>query len=213
MVGGEFPKLRNVAVLNSAPSIIDRISRAGLAALAMLGVASLPAFAGDVAAATQGPSRAVVAFDQFLKVSSPVCVNEPSGRCVDIGFAFADTDHDGKLSLAEIKSVRSSLQDWMAWKGDAVPAKQRTNIALGLIVLDIIGTDKLFASMNTSGTGKLTRAELLADVKLDNRPLGVVLQDPNSVDRKAIAAKLGRAAPVVGSLMDQSGQAQGKDTK
>ena len=175
---------------------LRKIALIGLAApMLMIGVA---VYAGDA----KPPSRAVLGFERFLAASSPVCLTEPSARCVDIGWRFADTDHDGTLSLAEVTAVRATIQDWLAWKGDALPARDRTNVTLGLIVFDMIGAKKLFAGFNTSGSGKLTRKELLADVKLDGRPLGQVLSDPKSVDRRAIAAKLGHAAPVVSGMMD-----------
>ena len=170
----------------------------------MLGARVAVAAEAAVPARPEAAPPGVLAFDRFIAASSPTCLNEPSARCLDVGWHFADANRDGTLSLAEIKTVRAALQNWLTWKGDAIPARERTNVTLGLIVLDVIGLDKLFASLNVSGTGKLTRAELLADVKLDNRPLGQVLQDPKAVDRKAVAAKLGRAAPVVGGMMDGS---------
>lgn len=174
----------------------------GLAALILTVGAGAGIAAEGTPADPNPPPRAVLGFERFLAASSPVCLHEPSARCVDMGWRFADTDRDGTLSLAEVKAVRAAIQDWLSWKGGALPARDRTNVTLGLIVFDMIGADKLFASLNTSGTGKLTRKELLADVKLDNRPLGQVLSDPKSVDRKAIAAKLGHAAPVVSGMMD-----------
>jgi len=177
------------------------------AALVVLSIAGAGAgYAADAAAVAEPapPSPAVLAFDRFMVASSPVCSFEPSRRCVDMGWRFADADHDGTLSLAEIKSVRAALQDWMAWKGDAIPPKNRTGVTLGLIVFDMIGAEKLFATLNTSHTGRLTKAELLADVRLDDRPLGAVLQDPKSVDREDLAKKLGGAAPVVNGMIDDS---------
>ena len=150
---------------------------------------------------TKPPTPAAQSFEQFLIASSPVCLNEPSAHCVDIGWRFADTDHDGTLSFAEIQVVRGALRDWLAWKWPELSAKDRTNITLGLMVVDIIGLDKLFTGLNTAGNGKLSRAELLADVTLDNRPLGPVLQDPDAVDRKALAQRLGRVAPIVQSML------------
>lgn len=152
---------------------------------------------------TKPPTPAAQAFEQFLIASSPVCLNQPSAHCVDIGWQFADTDHDGTLSFAEIQAVRTALQEWLSWKWPELSAKDRTNITLGLMVVDIIGLDKLFAGLNTAGNGKLSRAELLADVTLDDRPLGPVLQDPDAVDRKALAQRLGRVAPIVQSMLGE----------
>lgn len=181
-----------------------RAGAAGVAALAAFAAAGTGAVHAGDAAAAQPPSPAVIAFDRFMTKNSPVCSFEPSQHCVDVGWRFADADHDGTVTLAEIKAVRAALQDWMAWKGDAIAPRQRTGVTLGLIVLDMIGMDKLFASLNTSGTGRLTRAELLADIHLDDRPLGEVLQDPKAVDRTDLAKKIGGAAPVVNGMIEDS---------
>ena len=175
-------------------------------AIAVLSIAAGAVYAADAAAvaAPAPPTPAVLAFDRFMTASSPVCSFEASRRCVDMGWRFADADRDGTLSLQEIKSVRTALQDWVAWKGDAIPPKGRTGVTLGLVVFDMIGAEKLFATLNTSHSGRLTKAELLADVRLDERPLGAVLQDPKSVDREDLAKKLGGAAPVVNGMIDQS---------
>ena len=82
-----------------------------------------------------------------------------------------------------------------------MPATQRTGVPIGLLVVDTIGIPNIFAGLNTSGTGKLTKAELVRDIKLDQRPLGAVLSDPKAVDRKAIAARVGRFAPIVNSML------------
>lgn len=161
---------------------------------------------------TKPPTPAARSFEQFLIASSPVCLNEPSAHCVDIGWRFADTDHDGTLSFAEIQAVRGALQDWLAWKWPELSAKDRTNITLGLMVVDIIGLDKLFAGLNIAGNGKLSRAELLADVKLDDRPLGPVLQDPEAVNRKALAQRLGRVAPIVQSMLGEPSEHASKQS-
>ena len=161
---------------------------------------------------TKPPTPAAQAFQQFLIASSPVCLNEPSGHCVDIGWNFADTNHDGTLSFAEIQAVRAALQDWLSWKWPELSAKDRTNITLGLMVVDIVGLDKLFAGLNTAGNGKLSRAELLADVKLDDRPLGPVLQDPDAVDRKALGQRLGRVSPIVQSMLGEPREHASKQT-
>ncbi|MGB8275294.1 MAG: hypothetical protein WCF16_08525, partial [Alphaproteobacteria bacterium] len=149
-------------------------------------------------------SAAILAFDRFMIESSPVCLNEPAARCVDMGFRFADADRDGELSLAELADVRATLERWVAWKGDAIAPKDRTSIAIGLLILDAVGLDKLLASYNSDGDGKLSKKELLTDVRLDQRPLGQVLMDPKAVDRHAVAKRLGWLAPAADGLMAKS---------
>jgi hypothetical protein len=58
-------------------------------------------------------------------------------------------------------------------------------------VVDGVGIERLHALYDQDGDGLVDRDELLADVRLDERPLGEVLLDREAVDRVAIAARLG----------------------
>ena len=161
-----------------------------------LGVIGLCAAAGAVGAQSVATAQAT-AFERFLKTSTPVCEKQASARCVDVGWAFADTDHDGTLSLAELETVHRASKEWFAWKADDLPTQERTSVALALAMIDGVGVDQLMRSYDTNGDGKLTRAEALADVHLDDRPLGDVLRDPNGLDRQATARRLGIMGPLV----------------
>ena len=73
-----------------------------------------------------------------------------------------------------------------------------------VVVIDAVGLDKLVASYDADGDGKLSKKELLTDVRLDGRPLGQVLLDPKAVDRQAVAKRLGALSPVVDGMMAKS---------
>jgi hypothetical protein len=62
---------------------------------------------------------------------------------------------------------------------------------LGLTLADAIGIGRLLAAYDADGDGLVSRAELLADVALDERPLAEVLRDPQALDRRAVARRLG----------------------
>lgn len=143
----------------------------------------------------------VARFDKFMIASSPLCSFEASAKCVDAGWRFADANKDGYLELPELLEVRSAFVNWLEWKSPQMPTSQRTGAAIGMLILDTIGLNNIFAGLNTSGSGKLSRTELLRDVTLDARPLGEVLADPDAVDRKAIAKRVGRFAPIVNSML------------
>ncbi|MBT5416279.1 MAG: hypothetical protein HOK81_16890, partial [Rhodospirillaceae bacterium] len=64
-----------------------------------------------------------------------------------------------------------------------------------------VGIDDIVTSYDADGDGKLTQAEALADVTLDDRPLGSLLLDPDAVDREAFANRLGAAAPFMKGLL------------
>jgi hypothetical protein len=147
------------------------------------------------------PSPAVQAFDRFMSQSNPVCQKQSSHRCVDMGWRFADRDGDGLLTLQEVQAVRADMGDWLMWKGVSVPPRERANVAMGLMVVDSAGLPTVFTSYDANGDGRLTKAELFADVRLDNRPLGKVLTDEQSVDRQRFAQRLGPMSKLAEALM------------
>jgi hypothetical protein len=145
--------------------------------------------AGVLQAAASEPP--VVAFDRFVTTSDPVCRFDRAAACVDLAWRFADADGDDGLSVEELQAVRADLEVWAIWRQADLAAEERSGIAMGLWLVDAVGVDYLHAVYDTDGDGLISRAELLADVRLDDRPLGEILVDREAVDRAAIAARLG----------------------
>jgi hypothetical protein len=141
--------------------------------------------------ATPGPGREVLGFDRFVAASTPVCLHRPAAACVEVGWAFADRDADQGLSVVELEEVRDRLRAWAHWRADDLHATERSLLALGFLVVDGLGIERLHGLYDQDGDGLVDRDELLADVRLDERPLGEVLLDREAVDRAAIAARLG----------------------
>ena len=146
----------------------------------------LPAAAEPVA-----PSRAVLAFDHFIVTGGPICAAQPAPECVALAWRFADRDGDRGLSVEELQAVRDALEQWTAWRYDGLATGERSAIVIGLALADAIGVERLLASYDADGDGLVSRAELLADVELDERPLAEVLRDPQALDRRAVARRLG----------------------
>lgn len=153
------------------------------------------------AAAPPAPSPRTLAFDSFIAASAPICLHQPSRRCVDAGFGFADADGDGKLSLAELKAVRADLDSWLAWRGPTLRPQERGAVLFGAQLVDAIGLERLLDSYDEDRDGLVSRAELLADVRLDHRPLAEVLADENALDRRALQRRLGALAPAVDGML------------
>lgn len=176
-------------------------SAAALAAV-VLSIAT-PAAAQQTASV---PPAAVERLDRFIDGAAPLCQSAPSGSCVDHAWAFGDADGDGKLDAAEAQALRSAVQGWMQWPDNRATDRERGMIYLGLSIVDAVGLERLMASFDTDGDGGVSRAELLADVRLDQRPLGEVLADPRAVDRAALGRRLGALSPMLGALFARTGQ-------
>ena len=153
--------------------------------------------AGSAQAAPEPP---IVAFDRFVNESNPVCQVRRAADCVARAWGFADADGNGGLSLEELEALRADLEVWAIWRQAELAAQKRSGIAFGLWLVDSIGLDHLHAAYDADRDGLISRSELLADVRLDERPIGTVLLDPAAVDHAAIARRLGLPPAVLDSL-------------
>lgn len=158
-------------------------------ALALLGLAS----AGAMAATRP-------ALEEFLSANVPFCMKAPASQCIDRGFAFADLDGSGRLSLTEAKTTQNELNVWTKANAKRLPPADREKLVMGLLVLQAVGPEQLFASYDKDGDGELTRPEVTADLRLDKRPLPEILADPSAIDWDALTARAGDAAPLLRRL-------------
>jgi hypothetical protein len=173
----------------------------GCSSVALLALLAQVALAAGPPAAPSGePPADVLAFDRFVTISGPVCQHQPADDCVDLGFAFADADGDGRLSVAELEALHHQVQAWSEWRRPELSAFEARSIALGLWLVNMLGVRTLQSIYDEDRDDHLSRAELLADVNLDERPLGETLLDPAALDRQSIARRLGALAP----LLDQA---------
>lgn len=143
----------------------------------------------------------VPALARLIETNRTVCETKPAQRCIDAGWAFADADRDGVLGLTEIQRVRRLTEQWVVTKGKSLPPRQQGSIVMGLMLVDSAGLPVLFGNYDLNGDGKLTQAELFADVKLDNRPLPWILADRDAVDLPASRRKLGALGPLLDSVI------------
>ena len=131
------------------------------------------------------------AFERFMRASRPICVERPAEHCVGLAFRFADADGDQGLSAVELAAIRSAFEQWALRHRDDLSQPERSSIALGFLIVDSIGLERLHAIYDSDQDGLVSRSELLADVRLDRRPLGEVLLDPAAIDYHAVARRLG----------------------
>ena len=172
-------------------STLSRISRRVFGIALLLATALRVGEAIEAPPAIPGPGREVLGFDLFVAASTPVCLHRPASACVEAGWAFADRDGDQGLSVRELEELREVLRAWTRWRADELDPTERSLLALGFLVVDGVGLERLHALYDTDGDGLIDRDELLADVRLDERPLGEILLDREAVDRAAIAMRLG----------------------
>jgi hypothetical protein len=156
------------------------------ALLAGLAMAPLALASAADTTAEQG-----AAFDRFMSESRPVCLHEPAERCIAIAWRFADADGDEGLSLAELAAIRAAFAQWTDRHREDLTRPERSGIALGFLIVDSLGLERLHALYDADQDGLLSRSELLAEVRLDERPLGAVLLDPAATDHRAVARRLG----------------------
>jgi hypothetical protein len=160
---------------------------------------------GSPAVGWAAPEPPIVAFDRFVTESNPVCEFGHAADCVDLAWRFADTDGNQGLSLEELQAIRADIEVWAIWRQADLAPQERSGIAMGLWLVDAVGLDYLHAVYDTDGDGLISRAELLADVRLDERPIGAVLLDPQAVDHAAIGRRLGLPPTVLDRLpLDQA---------
>lgn len=159
----------------------------------------LPLAVTILTAAAPAPKPAEL--DRFVSSAGQICLKAPARTCIDRGFAHADTDRSGTLSLAEVTAVQRQVDAWYAANGQKLPPADRQRLNVGLLVVRTVGPGQLFASYDSNADGQLTKAEALADLKLDDRPLPVILGDPNAIDWTKVGARAGSAAPLLRGLL------------
>lgn len=180
------------------------ISRASGGALA--GALGLAALLGAPALAQEDGER--VPADEvgaFIREAGPVCAARPAAECVDAGWGFADRDGDGTLGLDEANALRDGVQNWFLGAREDLPQQATTGVAVGLLALQLVGVDTLHGRYDEDGDGLVTRSEALADVKLDDRPLPLLLQDRSAVDWDSLLGRLGAGGLVLGDIVPEAG--------
>jgi Ca2+-binding EF-hand superfamily protein len=166
--------------------------------LASLLAATAPA-ASARAAPADGPDLA--AFDRFARAAGPFCARAASSACFERSFRFADGNGDGELSLGELETLRRLTRDWTRANRDQLAAADRQGIMATLAVIELAGLPRLFRSYDVDGSGGLSRKELLADVRLDDRPLAELVRDPDAIDWQSLGHRLGPAAALLDGLL------------
>lgn len=140
------------------------------------------------------------AVQSFIRDVSQTCVSQRAQTCIDAGWKFAAGSPQQGLTLTELQQLRQKLGGWFSAFQDAMTPQERGSVMVGLLLADGIGMQRLHTAFDTDRNGRVTQRELLADVKLDNRPLGAVLLDEKAVNRKALVGRLGMSPDMIEGL-------------
>jgi len=154
-------------------------------------------------AAAQEPPADALLVQQFIDGAREPCDTKPAQDCVDIGFWFGAAEPERGLTLQDVRLLRQRLGTWYEFYQPGLPPQTRGAFGLGLLLADGMTMERLHAAFDADSDGWVTQAELLADVTLDQRPLGEVLGDPAAVDRAGLATRLGLPPAMVESLFPQ----------
>jgi hypothetical protein len=168
----------------------------GMVAALVLATAASPKPAPPAPAQAPGAQP----LDRLISGVGPLCLRAPAAQCVDKGFAYADRDRNGRLSVAEAQAVESEVSSWAKVNAGKLPPEERQRLVVGVAVVQTVGVGNLFATYDANNDGSLTKEEVLADVRLDQRPLPQVLSDPKAVDWEKLAGRAGSAAPLLRRL-------------
>jgi len=152
------------------------------------------------AAFAQQPAPDVQAIQKFVDGAGATCRTAPAQTCIDDAWRFVAADPSEGLTLGDAQALRRGIGLWYDARQTELPQRERGSIGLGLVLADGIGIERLHGAFDADRDGLVTQQELLADVTLDARPLGVVLADPKAVDRPALARRLGLPPAVLESL-------------
>lgn len=158
--------------------------------------------AGPALAETKAepPAPSPEAVQQLVIVGGLLCTEAPARDCIDLGWRFADANRDGVLDLAELRALRRGVLDWAAEAQAHLGTRDRMALGAGRALMAAVPLGTLFDLYDADGDGRLTRVELLADLRLDERPLAAILMDREATDWTAIRARLGQAGALLGLL-------------
>lgn len=155
---------------------------------------------GSLAAGAQEVSADARLVQEFIDGAREPCQTQPAQVCVDIGYWFAASDPSLGISLDDLVLLRQRMGSWFEAYQPGLRPQARTAFGMGFLLADGMTMQKLHAAFDTDRDGYVSQAELLADVTLDERPLGEVLSDPAAVDRVGLANRLGLPPALIEGL-------------
>jgi len=143
------------------------------------------------------------AVQALIDEASAVCFAQPAQACVDLGWAFAVSDPTTGLTLADVEALRARVGTWFATAQSSLAPQVKTMVAMGMLLVDGRGLDRVLGYFDADRNGAVSQAELLADVTMDDRPLPEIVADPEAVDRLGLAERLELPPQLVLQVLDR----------
>lgn len=149
------------------------------------------------ATSAMAQSPAVERIDRFLQAVIPVCAAQASTDCYEVAFASTDSDGDEFVSLPELEALKTDLRGWSDARWSELSPTERSGLAIGFFVVDAVGLTPLFESYDANTDDLLSRAELSADIRLDQRTIEQLVRDRDAVDWQGVRSRLGHLSPIL----------------
>ncbi len=147
--------------------------------------------------------REIEAVNGLITGAADACTRQPAQACVDLGWAFAGLSPDDGLTAADLAEVRNVVGVWFQASQAILPPRARTLVGLGMLLFDGRGPDRLIAGFDANGDARVDQSELLADVRLDDRPMSQLILDPDAVDRASLAQRLELPPGLLQGVLEQ----------
>ena len=161
-----------------------------------------------VAALTNGAMAAdrVSPLGKALAEMRVACERAPSTVCASRAAALFDRNGDGGVDRDELTDARRSMVAEAQAQSSGLNDTERGLVALAVAAFDSAGLDTVFAGFDADRDGRIDRAEMFADFRLDERPFHRVAADAESVDWPALANRFGETGRMFLPLLLAAGK-------
>jgi len=156
--------------------------------------------------AAAATARPAAPFDAFVAGLRSVCARPPASACATAITAYLDANRDGGVELAEIEAARAGARRAAGDEASTLNSAERSLIAVALAVFAYADLPKAFANFDADGDGRLSKAEMFADFRLDKRSFRDVVADPDGVDWTRFAARFGKVGALITDLVPPRGR-------
>jgi hypothetical protein len=134
------------------------------------------------------------------------CAHAPSTVCASRAAALFDRNGDGGVGRSELAEARRSMVAEAQAQSSGLNDTERGMVALAVAAFDSAGLDTVFAEFDANRDGRIDRAEMFADFRLDERPFHKVAGDPEAVDWPSLADRFGETGRMFLPLLLAAGK-------